>query len=90
MIVLVIKSSLRLRALKKTALPLQNLEVRKLYDRCLNEMNIAGGISIYSTAFLKSPVMVGVLKPCIYLPIHLISEYKASDMRYMLLHELQH
>ena len=28
--------------------------------------------------------------PCIYLPIHLISDYHESDMRYMLLHELQH
>ncbi len=90
MIVLLFKSSLRLLTLKKSALPLQNPEVRKLYKQCLNEMNISGYIPIYSTAFLKSPIMVGVLKPCIYLPIHLISEYRASDMRYMLLHELQH
>ena len=33
---------------------------------------------------------MGLLKPCIYLPIHLISDYNESDMRYMLLHELQH
>lgn len=90
MIVLFFKSFLRLITLKKSALPLQNPEVRKLYDKCLNEMNISEDIPIYSTAFLKSPIMVGVLKPCIYLPIHLISEYRASDMRYMLLHELQH
>ncbi len=45
---------------------------------------------MYSTAFLKSPIIVGFLKPCIYLPIHLISDYHESDMRYMLLHELQH
>lgn len=39
---------------------------------------------------MKSPIIVGFLKPCIYLPIHLISDYHESDMRYMLLHELQH
>ena len=39
---------------------------------------------------MKSPIIVGLLKPCIYLPIHLISDYNESDMRYMLLHELQH
>lgn len=32
----------------------------------------------------------GCLKPCIYLPIHLISDYREADMRYILLHELQH
>ena len=90
MIILVIKSSLRLHSLKKSALPLQNKEVRKLYNRCLEEMGIHRNIPVYSTAFLKSPIIVGLLKPSIYLPIHLISDYKESDMRYMLLHELQH
>jgi len=90
MILLVIKSVLRLRALKKSALPLQNRNVRKLYRQCSEEMGITRAVPVYSTAFLKSPVIVGLLRPCIYLPIHLISDYKESDMRYMLLHELQH
>ena len=90
MIILVIKSSLRLHSLEKSALPLQNQEVRRLYHRCLEEMGIHRDIPVYSTAFLKSPIIVGLLKPCIYLPIHLISDYDKTDMRYMLLHELQH
>ena len=90
MMILVIKSSLRLRNLEKSALPLQNKEVRRLYNHCLEEMEIHRDIPVYSTAFLKSPIIVGFLKPCIYLPIHLISDYNESDMRYMLLHELQH
>ena len=90
MIILVIKSSLRLRNLEKSALPLQNKEIRKLYHHCLEEMRIHRDIPVYSTAFLKSPIIIGLLKPCIYLPIHLISDYNESDMRYMLLHELQH
>ena len=90
MILLVIKSFLRLRDLEKSALPLQNQEVRRLYRHCLEEMEIRREIPVYSTAFLTSPIIVGLLKPCIYLPIHLISDYHESDMRYMLLHELQH
>ena len=90
MIILVIKSSFRLRSLKKSALPLQNKEVRRLYHHCLEEMGICRDIPVYSTAFLRSPIIVGLFKPCIYLPIHLISDYNESDLRYMLLHELQH
>lgn len=90
MIILVLKSSLRLRTLKKSALPLQNPESRRLYNNCLKESRINKDIPIYSTAFLKSPIIVGHLKPCIYLPIHLISDYNATDIRYMILHELQH
>lgn len=92
------RSSFRLNILKKSALPLQNQNIRMLYRSCLDDLNIKKNIPIYSTAFLKSLIITGVLKPCIYLPIHLISDFHrtddgcfdAADMRYILLHELQH
>lgn len=90
MILLVIKSVSRLNAMKKSALPLQNKTVRILYHSCLREMKIKRNIPVYSAAFLKSPVITGLFNPRIYLPIHLISDFNAADMRYMLLHELQH
>ena len=115
MTLLAIRSAVRLHALEKSALPLQNPEIRRLYHRCLEEMGIHKDIPIYSTAFLKSPIIVGLFKPRIYLPIHLISDYAmasvhassgkcaqsasgivlssvgcTSDIRYILLHELQH
>lgn len=90
MVTFIIRSYIRLYHLKKSALSLQHKEVRSLYHQCLAECQIKQNIPIYSTAFLKSPIMVGFLNPCIYLPIHAVSEYNAHDMRYMLLHELQH
>ena len=90
MLILVIRSALRLHTLKKSALPLQSQKVQKLYKRCLSDTSIRKTIPIYSTAYLKSPVIVGFLRPCIYLPIHLISEDNETAIRYMLLHELQH
>ena len=90
MILFVRKSKARLNKIKRSAMLLQNAEIWKLYRGCLAEMKIKKDIPIYSTAFLKSPVTAGYLKPCIYLPLHLISDYNASDMKYMLLHELQH
>lgn len=90
MLLLAIRSVLRLSTLKKSALPLQSQKVQKLYQRCLKDIGISKNIPVYSTAYLKSPVMVGFCKPCIYLPIHLISDDNETDIRYMLLHELQH
>ena len=90
MIMLIMKSMLRFNNIKNSALPLQNPAVRKLYHDCLNEMHITKPIPVYSTAFLKSPVIVGLFKPCIYLSIHLISDYNTNDIRYMLMHELEH
>ena len=90
MILLVIRSSMRLRRIKKSALPLQNPEVQTIYASCLRDMNLTKSIPVYSTAFLESPVITGYLRPRIYLPIHLISDCKPSEIRYILLHELQH
>ena len=90
MLLFMIKSIARLNILKKSALPLQNKDARILYNNCLSEMKIKRNIPIYSTAFLKSPIIVGLFRHCIYLPIHLISDFHSKDMRYMLLHELQH
>lgn len=90
MIILVARSSLRLHRVEQSALPLQNLKVRRLYNQCLDEMKISKEIPLFSTAFLRSPIIVGLFRPRIYLPIHLISDYNEIDMRYMLLHELQH
>ena len=90
MIVLIIKSMLRFNNIKNSALPLQNPAARKLYRECLDEMHITKPIPVYSTAFLKSPIIVGLFRPCIYLPIHLISDYNANGIKYMLMHELAH
>lgn len=111
MLLLVAKSRSRFYSMKKSSLPLQNRAVRMVYNNCLNEMKIKRNIPVYSTAFLKSPVIAGLFRPCIYLPIHLISDFNitaekhmcprgykrisdgcsnATDIRYMLLHELQH
>ncbi len=81
MILFVIKSVSRLNAMKKSALPLQDKTVRILYQNCLKEMKIKREIPVYSTAFLKSPVIVGLFTPRIYLPIHLISDFNAADIR---------
>ncbi len=84
------RGAIKLYHLKQSALPLQNQQAYNLYLACLNEAGIKRKIPIFSTAFLKSPVLSGFIRPQIYLPIHLISEYNATDMRFMLLHELQH
>lgn len=90
MIMLIIKSLLRFHNMKHSALPLQNPAVRKLYYECIDRMCIKKPVPVYSTAFLRSPVISGLWKPCIYMPIHLISDYRENDIKYMLMHELAH
>lgn len=90
MLFLILRSKKRFYKIRRSALPLQSEEVRTLYQSCLDELEITSRIPIYSTAFLKSPVIAGLFRPCIYLPIPLILHCPARRLRYMLLHELQH
>lgn len=93
MIVAVIKlcrSYLHLRTLEASALPLQNDNVRQVFASCLQECSITKEIPIFSTAFLRTPILVGVWKPRIYIPISIVNDSNEEDLRLILMHELAH
>lgn len=90
MLFFLIKSAARFNRVKKSALPLQSKTARDIYNSCLSELGIAKHIPIYTTAFLQSPLITGVLHPRIFLPIRFVSDGTAADLRFALLHELQH
>lgn len=84
------RSYLHLRALEKSALPLQNDNIRQLFVSCLQECGITKEIPIFSTAFLRTPILVGFWKPRIYLPISILNDSSQEDSRLILIHELSH
>ncbi len=90
MLLLIFGSALRFYRLKKSSLPVQNPDVLRLYHACLSEMALTKSVPIRNTAFLQSPVLAGLFRPCIYLPLRLVSASQPQALRYMLLHELQH
>lgn len=90
MLFFLFRSKKRLDILKKSALPLQDANIRALYNRCLRKLDIKKDIPIYCTAFLHAPAITGLFTPRIYLPLHLACDFHAADIRFMLLHELQH
>ncbi len=85
-----VRSSIYLHRIRQSALPLENPKIRDLYDQCLREARVRKYIPVYSTSFLQSPVITGCLTPRSYLPLSLISEGDCRQLRYILLHELQH
>lgn len=79
MLLLTTASLYQLHTVKKSALPLQNRKIRQIYDRCLAELHIKKEIPIFSTAFLRSPILTGLFRPAVYLPISAISCFAAGD-----------
>lgn len=89
-IVKLCRSYLHLRTLEKSALPLQNDNIRQLFVSCLQECGVTKEIPIFSTAFLRTPILVGFWKPRIYLPISILNDSSQEDLRLILIHELSH
>lgn len=54
MSVLTLHSLNYVRSIKRSALPLQNQQVKTIYYDCLKELKISHQVPVYSTAFLKS------------------------------------
>lgn len=92
MVFLLFRFTVHLHQIEQSALPLQNPQICRLYKESLHELDIRKEIPVYSTAFLKSPMIVGVFRPKIYVPMHLISDHRSAydAIHYMMLHELQH
>lgn len=85
-----LRTLLQLHQIRRSAMPVQNAAVRRIYNSCLAEMQIKRSIPLCSTAYFSSPVITGLFRPCIYLPSHLTRGYASRQLRYMFLHELQH
>lgn len=90
MIFFLIRSRKQLQTLKDSGYLIRDSEILALYKACLEEANIRKNIPLYGTDKFPSPVITDILHPRIYLPTHLVKDYHASELRYMLLHELQH
>lgn len=90
MILLALKSRLHLYRIEQSSLLIHNQKINTLFKQCKAEINMKGTIPIYCTVSLKSPIMIGIFKPRIYIPTQLLSDFHEKELRYIFLHELQH
>ena len=92
MLFFTVRSRICLHALQKNAQPLDGVckTIHGIYLDCLAEMNLKKPVPIYAVDRLASPIMTGLFRPRIYVPLHLVSGFSSSEIRYILLHELQH
>lgn len=83
-------SNLKIRQLVNSSLPVQSEGVKALLKECLETSGIDKNITVLSSAYINSPISVGLFHPRIILPIPVISDFNKQEIRYILLHELQH
>lgn len=89
-IAFLVRSFIRLRALKRAAVPVRDAKFCREMARCMDELKIRRDIQVYAAACLTTPVLAGIIRPRIYFPARLIKDKSLSGVRYILLHELLH
>lgn len=76
--------------IKKNSVSNNNFQIDALLQSCLIEMKIKKKIPIKMTSKLNSPGLVGFCDPCILFPKNSLDAVSLKNLRFVILHELQH
>ena len=80
----------RLRRIERASLPLENTDACRIFRQCCRELGINKTLPVFTTPYLKSPVMTGLFRPRVLLPLHAALCSDGHTLRCILLHELNH
>lgn len=81
---------IRLRQFSKSLRPLSDEQLRSLAKASALMFRLRTVPQLYESALLLSPLSVGVVRPCVVLPIGAASQFNAMQLRGLLLHEFAH
>jgi beta-lactamase regulating signal transducer with metallopeptidase domain len=81
-----IKLSLQSRRFK----PITNPAVIDLLNEAKKHLHIRRNIALLEASDLSTPALMGLLRPRILLPTHILENFEPAELRLILLHELAH
>ncbi|ASN06395.1 BlaR1 family beta-lactam sensor/signal transducer [Virgibacillus necropolis] len=90
MIALTIHGWIKLRKLKKSTSVIKNQEVLTLFEQCKQRLHISRHLVLVESPLVKSPLTFGIFKTYIILPQHVETWMSMENLKYILLHELNH
>lgn len=65
-------------------------DFNSMVNECSNKLNLKRKIKIYTTDVVHTPIVHGIIKPRIILPLSIAEKSKESELRYIINHELVH
>ncbi len=65
-------------------------KIHEHLEKCKKLINLNKEVSIVETNLVKTPALLGVLKPKILIPSNLFESYNYDNLKYIFLHELAH
>jgi len=68
----------------------QRQEVVELLARCKDKCRINSRINLAQTDIIQSPIITGIVNPCVLLPTYIIENFTVQEIEYIILHEFAH
>ena len=68
----------------------ENEEVNLLLMQCKNKLNLKSNIKIINTSQIKTPCILGFIRPKLLLPIGIENCVNQNELEFIILHELAH
>lgn len=90
MVALFMHAWLKLRQIKKSIHLVNDHQMKALFEKCKQQLNISDSIVLGQSPLIKSPLTFGIFKTYIVLPSHVETWLSQDKIRYILLHELHH
>ncbi|MDJ0761752.1 MAG: M56 family metallopeptidase [Myxococcota bacterium] len=64
--------------------------ILRLLDRCKKQMGVTVPLDLVTTDYVKTPALLGMIKPRILLPASLAVTLERAELKHIFLHELAH
>ena len=75
------------KRLRRWSVPVSDPDSLKLFDEIKHRFSLSGNIALYRSLRAGTPVLLGFLRPCIYLPDR---DFSRAERSHILAHELCH
>ena len=76
--------------LRSTTIDLLDVELKKTLKIICDSLKLNMNISVFESAIAKTPMVIGILKPIILIPIGLITAMTPQQIEVILAHEIAH
>ncbi|OOC58818.1 BlaR1 family beta-lactam sensor/signal transducer [Paenibacillus ihbetae] len=87
---MIMRAWLDIRRMKNAARPVSDEEVLAVLEQCKQQLHITREMVVLESPLVQSPMLAGALKPCLMLPSRCTDWVSTDEVRYILLHELNH
>ncbi|PKM51398.1 MAG: BlaR1 family beta-lactam sensor/signal transducer [Firmicutes bacterium HGW-Firmicutes-7] len=85
-----IRCNYNIKRIKRSVQRVQNKETEQIFTQCKTDLRIRRKLIFGESNLVQTPMAIGLFKPYIILPAHIVKQLSTNDINCIILHELYH